>query len=107
MQTELHLTGTIMHILVALGNGPLHGYAILKQIQVDTGNRVVLNTSTLYRNIYNMEEQGLIEEVNAEPLVDERRRYYQLTGPGIEAGQTQLEYILKLAYIAQDRLNEL
>lgn len=105
MQTELHLTGTIMQILVALGEGPLHGYAIMLKIKADTRGRIRINPSTLYRNLRNMKEHGLVEEVNGNPFADERVCfYYQLTGPGIEAGQTQLEYILELARIAQDRL---
>lgn len=98
------LSDTIMQILVALGDGPLHGYAVLKQIQVDTDGQVKIQAPTLYRNIHTMLEQGLIEEIYRETSVDKRRRYYQLTEHGMKLGQIQLRHTFAFARIAQDRL---
>lgn len=102
MQIKLLLTDTVMQILVALGNGPLHGYAIMKQIKMDTG--IAVNVTTLYRNIRSMLEQDFIEEIGLSMPADVRRRSYRLTEHGIERGQAQLNLILNFTHIAQDRL---
>ncbi len=34
------LTPTVFHILLALGEAPRHGYAILKQVEADSAGRV-------------------------------------------------------------------
>lgn len=104
MKTELPLSDIIMQILVALGEGPLHGYAIMKRIETDTDGQVKVHAPTLYRNIHNMVKQDFIEEVGLVMPVDVRRRYYQLTEHGTKMGKAQLEYTLSLARIAQERL---
>ena len=71
------------HILVALGDGPRHGYAIMQEVEDRTGGRVRLLPGTLYATIKRMLSSGSIEECRAPAGVksrDERRRYYRLTG---------------------------
>ncbi len=106
MKTELPLSDIIMQILVALGEGPLHGYAIMKRIETDTDGQVKVHAPTLYRNIHNMVKQDFIEEIGLVMPADVRRRYYQLTEHGTKMGQAQLEYTLSFARIAQDRLTK-
>ncbi len=73
------------HILVALADGELHGYAILQDVANRTGGEVQLGAGTLYRAIHRMLEAGLVVETTERPdpaLDDERRRYYRITPLG-------------------------
>ena len=42
------LTDLAFHILIALGNGPAHGYAIGKDVDEQSGGRLDPSTDTLY-----------------------------------------------------------
>jgi DNA-binding PadR family transcriptional regulator len=80
------------HILIALGDGPAHGYAIGKDIEVRTGGRLDPTTGALYQALKRMAEDGLIEPVaQPEPSPDARRKYFALTtaGRGAVAAEAQ------------------
>ncbi len=77
----------MLHILLALGDGPLHGYGIVKATEARTGGRSFLGPGNLYGSIKKMLESGLI--ANAEPGDDgddahagSRRKHYRLTDLG-------------------------
>jgi DNA-binding PadR family transcriptional regulator len=99
----LPLQSATFHILMALGDGELHGYAIIQDIAARTGGEVKLSAGTLYRSIQRMQEQGLIVESRRRPAPeddDERRRYYQITNFGsvvIRAELRRLTQLIKLA----------
>ncbi len=73
------------HVLLALGDEPKHGYAILREIDERTESMVRLLPGTLYSTIKKLLAQKLVEECapprQADSL-DERRRYYRLTELG-------------------------
>jgi len=71
-------------ILLALSDGPKHGYAIMSDARATSG--VKLGPGTLYATLARLEERGLIEPL--EP--DDRRRPYQLTGAGAAVLQGHL-----------------
>jgi len=87
-------------ILLALVQGRLHGYRIVKQIeaQVSGGRRIF--PANLYRRIRNLVGKGLIEEAPAgdvDEAAGERRRYFQLTPTGrrvVEAEARRLHELL-------------
>jgi DNA-binding PadR family transcriptional regulator len=64
------------HVLVALAEGPKHGYAMMRDIEAMTGSRP--GPGTLYANIARLEERRLIEPLAS----DDARRPYQLTRNG-------------------------
>ncbi len=72
------------HILLALGNGRRHGYAIRAEVEERTRGRVRLWPATLYGSIRELAAEALIEELEAGPGAgdDPRRRYYRLTRLG-------------------------
>jgi DNA-binding PadR family transcriptional regulator len=85
MDTEslLPLPPPVFHILIALAEGPRHGYAIMREVSERTKGGLRLGPGTLYGSIKRMLEQGLIEEAPAGGEAgDERRRYYSLTRRG-------------------------
>jgi len=99
-QTLLPLTPAMFYVLVALADGQIHGYAILKDIEQLTNGSVRLSTGTLYGIIKRLLGDGLIRESEAVPGDDERRRSYDLTAFGREVARAEaarLEQTLAIA----------
>jgi DNA-binding PadR family transcriptional regulator len=69
------------HVLLALADGPRHGYGIMKDVERESGGEVRLEIGSLYRMLGRMLEAGLIEEAPG----DERRRFYRITRTGRKA----------------------
>lgn len=79
------LPSAAFHILLALADDDLHGYAIMREVAKLTQDRVRLGPGTLYGSIKTLLEAELIEEVDERAGDDsggERRRYYHLTAGG-------------------------
>ncbi len=99
----LPLPTSQLHILLALADGEKHGYAIMGEISEMTGGDVTMGPGTLYGAIKRMLQAGLIEETDERPdphLDDERRRYYRVTGFGlevVEAETVRMESIVRTA----------
>jgi len=97
------LTPAVFHILLALADGEKHGYAIMKDVEVQTSGQLKMGPGTLYGSIKRMLASGLIEESDERPdltLDDERRRYYCLTTQGqavVMAESRRLELAVKVA----------
>src|SRR5580692_1622947 len=86
------LSPTVFHILLSLGEGERHGYALKREIALRTGGAVTLGPGVLYGTINKLLELGLIEESGARPaphLDDERRRYYRITPHGRKVAQAE------------------
>lgn len=78
-------------ILLALGDGPQHGYAIMTAVRRLTGEP--LGPGTLYATLSRLEARRLIEALPAE----DRRRPYRLTPGGAKLLRAQLEGIEGIA----------
>jgi DNA-binding PadR family transcriptional regulator len=81
----LPLSPAMFYILLALPDGPKHGYAIMKEVEVMTEGRIALGPGSLYGSIKRLLQDGMISETDQRPiraLDDERRRYYELTDYG-------------------------
>lgn len=72
------LKTTEFYILLALAEGPLHGYGIMKRAERESAGGVRLEIGSLYRLLARLVDGGLIEEAEA----DERRKYYRMTRLG-------------------------
>jgi DNA-binding PadR family transcriptional regulator len=81
-ESFLPLTPVAFEILLALAEGELHGYSVMREVERRSGGAVTLHPGTLYRALARLLESGLIEELEARPAPahdDERRRYYRMT----------------------------
>jgi DNA-binding PadR family transcriptional regulator len=70
------------HILLALGAGASHGYAIGKEIEGRSGGRLSPATGSLYQALQRLHRDGLIEETTRPRHImvdDARRQYFRLT----------------------------
>jgi len=92
------------HILLALSQGPLHGYGIQREILDRTGGRLRLWPATLYRLLGKLEGHGLVETVEApvEEPEDQRRQYYSLTRHGVARLQEEAAMLAEWARAASD-----
>lgn len=91
------------HILLSLGKGERHGYALRREILNRTDGKLRLGPGVLYGSINKMLELGFIEESSDRPdphLDDERRRYYRITPYGRKIAQAEAARMRELAQLA-------
>jgi DNA-binding PadR family transcriptional regulator len=105
----MSISPQVFQVLLALCDGPLHGYAIIQDVRDRTDGHMRLTASTLYDALARLVDQDLIAACAApeEPAPrpsgsrpDSRRRYYRLTrlGRRCAAEEAQrLERVLALA----------
>lgn len=95
----LPLTPAVFHLLLALADGPLHGYAIAKTVAEQTGQRVHLGPGTLYGTLTRMTEAELVREHSA----DDRRRTYALTPLGRAVARAEARRLAQLVSVARSK----
>jgi DNA-binding PadR family transcriptional regulator len=100
------LTPAVYHILLALADGEKHGYAIMKDVEVQSGGGLKMGPGTLYGSVKRMLAAGLIEESGERPdpaLDDERRRYYRLSGLGEQVVAAESNRLARLVQVARHK----
>src|SRR5215471_9215474 len=117
VERQLPLPPAMFHILIALGEGDKHGYAVMQEVAGRTDGKVRMSPGTLYGSIRKMLDEGLIEEffhrsTKGSPRSDvprmrddERRRYYRLTKFGRAVAAAEADRLAALLHHA--RLNGL
>lgn len=91
----------MLHILLALAGGELHGYGIMQEILRQTAGSYKLGPGTLYDNLQRLLDQGWIAEVAGD---SDRRRLYKLTPEGKEALNQEIARMEKIVRQAKTRL---
>jgi DNA-binding PadR family transcriptional regulator len=96
----LPLKPKALHILLAVADGPRHGYSIMQEVAERTEGQVRLWPAALYGLLRELEKAGFIVESSQRPAADEddeRRRYFALTPLGkrvLDAEVRRLEAIV-------------
>ena len=101
-------TPAVFALLLALGRGQCHGYALMSDVETLSGGHIKLGAGTLYRSLQRMRVDGLIEELSEpddEPLDRraERRRRYRITPAGRRAARAEARRLAVLVDVAKDR----
>ena len=104
VERQLPLPPAVFHILIALGEGEKHGYAVMQEVAERTDGKVRMSPGTLYGSIRKMLDEGLIEEF-FHRADDPRRRYYRVTKFGRAVAAAEAERLTALLHHA--RLNGL
>jgi DNA-binding PadR family transcriptional regulator len=91
------------HILLALGDGPSHGYAIGQRVEVESGGRLDPTTGALYQALRRLTEEGLIAPIAGPGDVDPRRKYFAITRPGRRAVAQEAQRLAALVRAARQR----
>ena len=100
-----NLSLPVLHILLALADGPRHGYAIKQDVEARTQGAIRLGPGTLYEAIQRLEDGGLIEPAKpgAAPAhgQEAQRRHYALTKLGWRLLQDELRQLGTLVEAAR------
>jgi DNA-binding PadR family transcriptional regulator len=101
------LTPAVFALLLGLGEGQRHGYALISDVEQLTDGTIRLGPGTLYRSLQRMRVEGLIEELDdAGPVDDrraERRRSYRITEAGRDAACAEARRLAVFVEAAKQR----
>src|SRR5512138_3857117 len=98
----LPLQQPTFYILLSLRTGEKHGYAILKDVAQLSDEQVQLSTGTLYGALNRLLDQGLIEQVEAEPGT-RGKKAYRLTPGGLEVFDADVSRMKRLLVAVKRR----
>lgn len=106
MRPASPLSPPVYHVLLALGDEVLHGYAMMQRFEELTGGADHLLPGTLYATLARMVELGLIEDARA-PSGDQSggapRRHYRVTTRGRALARAESERLRRLVEVARRR----
>jgi DNA-binding PadR family transcriptional regulator len=93
--TSTPLTPAVFHVLLALSDGALHGYAIMQRVEETSG--LDMGPGTIYGSIRRLSEAGWVEEADDNPSDPRRGRSWVLTELGARALGEEARRITRLA----------
>lgn len=95
------LTPAVFHILLALADGPLHGYGIMQAVETSADGEPPMGPGTIYGSLQRMEEAGLVKELPAR--TDDRRRVFTLLASGRRALSLEAERLARLTALVREK----
>lgn len=95
------LTPAVFHVLLALSDGPLHGYAIMQRAEEASGTS--MGPGTVYGSLSRLSDAGWVCEVEGDSDDARRGRSFELTSVGKEALAQEAQRITRLADMEQVR----
>ncbi len=101
------MTPVIFHVLLAMVDGEIHGYRIMRDVAKRTHGSVTIGPGSLYWTLGRLSEAGMIEESSQRPdteLDDTRRKYYGLTEYGRRVLASEVSTLAEIVDFAR-RLN--
>jgi DNA-binding PadR family transcriptional regulator len=100
------LTETTYFILLSISPKPKHGYAIMKDVQALSENRIVLSTGTLYGALKRLLDLGWIVRLeDSDPKGNTRdRKVYKLSQHGRRVLKDEIARLNKLLNAANPRV---
>jgi DNA-binding PadR family transcriptional regulator len=91
-------------ILLALGEGPAHGYAIGKEVAARSSGRLDPTTGALYQAMKRLTEAGLVAPAAAPTgATDARRKYFLITVLGRRVAAAEAERLDAMVALARAR----
>lgn len=97
------LSELAFHILLALADGPAHGYAIGKDVEDRSGGRLDPATGALYQALRRLTDDRLISPVDGPSDADSRRKYFELTALGRRAAAAEAQRMDAIVGVARKR----
>ena len=95
------LTPVVFHVLLALADGPLHGYAVMKAVEAESGQS--MGPGTVYGSLRRLMDAGWIAERDAGSTDARRSRAFELTTGGRRALAREAHRITRLASLERVR----
>jgi DNA-binding PadR family transcriptional regulator len=102
-ETLLPLKHATYQVLLALGDEPLHGYAIMQAVSAMTQGQEKILPGTLYAALARMVDEQLVEESaprDRDPSGGPARRYYRRTAFGRAVARAESERVRALLDVA-------
>ncbi|MEM9558040.1 MAG: PadR family transcriptional regulator [Acidobacteriota bacterium] len=84
-------------LLAILQEGPLHGYALVHELSDRSDGSLKVRPGDLYRVLFRLAEQGLIEGDEPEGPAARRRREYRLSALGANVLNAEARRVADLA----------
>ena len=97
----LPLSTPVLHILLAIGGGRLHGLGIIEAIEAKSEGRAVILPGTLYVTLNRMVDDGLVAEAERPEGADARRKYWAVTDLGRAVVSAEMERMRVLMEVAR------
>ena len=99
------MTELALQVLLALADGPAHGYAIGKDIEARSGGRLDPTTGGLYQALKRLADAKLIEAADppADDAGDARRTYFAIARAGRTAAADELERLDRIVKTGRHR----
>jgi DNA-binding PadR family transcriptional regulator len=97
------LTPLSMHILLALAEKDLHGYALMQAVREQSGDAVRPGTGSLYAAVQRLVDDGLIRVVASEAEDSRRGNAYRLTPEGQRSAAAEAKRMRGVLNLAADR----
>jgi DNA-binding PadR family transcriptional regulator len=91
------------HVLLALADGPSHGYAIGKAVENQSEGRLDPTTGALYQVLRRLSDESLIAAADGPRDTDPRRKYFALTTAGRKAAAAEAARLDALVRMARKR----
>ena len=88
------------HVLLALLEGPRHGYGLMQDVDELSSGQLQIGPGTLYTAIKRLRAAGLISETDADA---DRRRCYKLTRKGKTVVEEEARRMNELVRVARKR----
>lgn len=101
------LSSAALHILLALSESDLHGYAIMQSVKRQSAGQYRLGPGTLYANLSRLLAGGLVGESERKLKSGDTRREYRLTGSGEQALRAEIRRLRQVVDVARTRLGKL
>lgn len=96
--TQTPLTPAVFHVLLALSDGALHGYGIMKRVEAESG--LSMGPGTVYGSLQRLTDAGWVREGHDPGASDRRRgRNFTLTDQGEDALRAEVARITRLAQL--------
>ena len=93
------LPAASLHIALALLDGELHGYALMRRVAELSDGAVKMGPGTLYGTLNRLVGDGLVvDTTDRRPGESDRRRYYELTPNGRNVALAELGRLKTLVH---------
>ena len=102
-ENEKPLSEPVLLILMSLADQPRHGYALIKDVEQLSNDRVRLSTGTLYGALRRLLDDAWIERFEQEDKSREKQAY-KLTAAGRRQLQIELDRMNQLVHAGNARM---
>ena len=93
------LTPITFHVLIALNEGALHGYGVMRRVEESKG--VQVGPGTVYGSLNRLQALGWIEDAGVDESDPRRGSRYALTSAGREALRAEARRLEGLTQLAR------